>query len=129
MASTCPADVAEAAKWSREHPDAKGDDAVGMVAPAPAVVPAPVAVSLPVEVYFDVGAAAFGADGSKTVAVVADLIQKDGLRVTVTGCTDKTGDVAKNEALGTNGAAAVRDALRAACVAEASVEMKPPMFV
>ena len=31
MASTYPADVAEAAKWSREHPDAKGDDAVGMV--------------------------------------------------------------------------------------------------
>ena len=81
MASTCPADVAEAAKWSREHPDAKGDDAVGMVAPAPAVMPAPVAVSQPVEVYFDVGAAAFGADGSKTVAVVADLIQKDGLEL------------------------------------------------
>src|SRR5512137_981909 len=31
MASTYPADVAAAAKWSREHPDAKGDDAVQMV--------------------------------------------------------------------------------------------------
>jgi outer membrane protein OmpA-like peptidoglycan-associated protein len=37
--------------------------------------------------------------------------------------------VAKNEALGKNRAAAVRDALRAAGAAEASVEMKPPMFV
>ena len=47
----------------------------------------------------------------------------------MTGCTDKTGDVAKNEALGKNRAAAVRDALKAAGVAEASVEMKPPKFV
>lgn len=47
----------------------------------------------------------------------------------MTGCTDKTGDVAKNEALGKNRAAAVRDALKAAAVAEASVEMKPPKFV
>lgn len=31
MASTYPSDVAEAAKWSREHPDAKGDEAVKQV--------------------------------------------------------------------------------------------------
>jgi hypothetical protein len=31
MASTYPTDVAEAAKWSREHPDAKGDEAVAQV--------------------------------------------------------------------------------------------------
>ena len=31
MASTYPADVAAAAKWSREHPDAKGDEAVQQV--------------------------------------------------------------------------------------------------
>lgn len=31
MASTYPTDVAEAAKWSREHPDAKGDEAVKQV--------------------------------------------------------------------------------------------------
>ena len=31
MASTYPADVVDAAKWSRAHPDAKGDDAVKMV--------------------------------------------------------------------------------------------------
>jgi outer membrane protein OmpA-like peptidoglycan-associated protein len=37
--------------------------------------------------------------------------------------------VAKNEELAKNRAAAVRDALKAAGVAEANVEMKPPMFV
>ena len=97
------------------------------VAPAPA--PAAVAIVLPVKVYFDVGAAAFGADGSKSVNAAADLIKKDGLKVAVTGYTDKTGDVAKNEELAKNRAAAVRDALKAAGVAEANVEMKPPMFV
>ena len=98
-------------------------------APAPAPMPAAVAIVLPVKVYFDVGAAAVGADGNSTVAAVADLIKKDGLKVSVTGYTDKTGDVAKNEELAKNRAAAVRDALKAAGVAEANVEMKPPMFV
>ena len=31
MAATYPADVADAAKWSKEHPDQKGDDAVKVV--------------------------------------------------------------------------------------------------
>ncbi len=35
MASTYPADVAEAAKWSKANPDAKGDDAVSAVAEKP----------------------------------------------------------------------------------------------
>ena len=35
MAATYPADVAEAAKWSRAHPDAKGDDAVKQVESQP----------------------------------------------------------------------------------------------
>ena len=84
---------------------------------------------MPAKVYFDVGAAAVGADGGKTITAVADMIKKDNLKVTLTGYTDKTGDVAKNEELAKNRAAAVRDALKAAGVAEANVEMKPPMFV
>ena len=35
MASTYPGDVADAAKWSKEHPDAKGDAAVKQVANQP----------------------------------------------------------------------------------------------
>ena len=96
---------------------------------APAPMPAAVATSLPAKVYFDVGAAAVGADGSKTIAAVADMVKKDNLKVTVTGYTDKTGDVAKNEELAKSRATAVRDALKAAGVAEANLEMKPPMFV
>ena len=103
--------------------------AVTAPAPAPAPAPAMAAVSLPAKVYFEVGAAAIGADGSKTIGAVADMIKKDGLKVTVTGYTDKTGDVAKNEELAKSRASAVRDALKAAGVAEANIEMKPPMFV
>jgi outer membrane protein OmpA-like peptidoglycan-associated protein len=98
-------------------------------APAPVAAPAMVAVGLPAKVYFEVGSATIGADGSKTIGAAADTIKKDGLKVAVTGYTDKTGDVAKNEELAKNRASAVRDALKAAGVAEASVEMKPPMFV
>jgi hypothetical protein len=100
-----------------------------VTAPAPAPAPAAMAMSLPAKVYFEVGSAAIGADGSNTIGAAADMIKKDGLKVAVTGYTDKTGDVAKNEELAKSRAAAVRDALKAAGVAETSVEMKPPMFV
>ena len=103
--------------------------AVTAPAPAPAAAPAAMALSLPAKVYFEVGSAAIGADSSKTIGAAADMIKKDGLKVALTGYTDKTGDVAKNEELAKSRAAAVRDALKAAGVAEASVEMKPPMFV
>ena len=77
----------------------------------------------------EVGSAAIGADSSKTIGAAADMIRMDGVKVALTGYTDKTGDVAKNEELAKSRASAVRDALKAAGVAEASVEMKPPMFV
>jgi outer membrane protein OmpA-like peptidoglycan-associated protein len=99
-------------------------------APAPTVsAPAPVVMSLPAKVYFDVGAAAIGAEAGSKIAAVADLAQKDGLKLSITGYTDKTGDVAKNEELAKSRAMAVRDALKAAGVAEANIEMKQPMFV
>jgi outer membrane protein OmpA-like peptidoglycan-associated protein len=103
--------------------------AVTAPAAPPAPAPAMVAASLPAKVYFEVGAATIGADGSKTLGAVADMIKKDDLKVTVTGYTDKTGDVAKNEELAKSRASAVRDALKAAGVADANIEMKPPMFV
>ena len=98
-------------------------------AAAPAPAPAATALSLPAKVYFEVGSAAIGGEGDKTIGAAADMIKKEGLKVTLTGYTDKTGDVEKNEELAKSRAAAVRDALKAAGVAEASVEMKPPMFV
>jgi len=98
-------------------------------AAVPAPASAPVVAGLPVKVYFDVGSALIGAEGGKVIAAAADLLRKDGLKVSVTGYTDRTGDTAKNEELSKQRAAAVRDALKAAGVAEANIEMRPPMFV
>lgn len=103
-------------------------------APAPvpkaaAPAPAPVSTVFPGKVYFETGSAALGAAGSATITALADAIKKDNLKVGITGYTDKTGDVAKNEELAKSRALAVRDALKAAGVAEAAMEMRPPMFV
>ncbi len=109
-------------------------------APAPAPVPAAttaappsapvtVAATFPAKVYFDSGSAAIGPDGSNVIAASAEAIKKDSLKTSITGYTDKTGDAATNEALAKSRALAVRDALTAAGVPEASIQMKPPLFV
>ena len=107
-------------------PPAAAPQASAPAAMAPAAV---VVVTFPAKVYFDTGSATVSADGGKTVSATADAIKKDNLKVAVTGYTDKTGDTAKNEELAKTRATAVRDALKAAGVPEADIEMKPPMFV
>jgi outer membrane protein OmpA-like peptidoglycan-associated protein len=96
-----------------------------VTAPAPAVA----ATDLPTKVYFEVGQAALGDDAKKAIAGAVDAIKKDSAKVDITGYTDKTGDPAANETLAKNRAVAVRDALTAAGVPEASITMKPPFFV
>ena len=50
-------------------------------------------------------------------------------KVELTGYTDRTGDLAINEALAKRRAQSVRDALVAAGVPEADIVLKPPLFV
>ena len=90
---------------------------------------APAAVGFPAKVYFETGSSAIGANSGATITATADAIKKDTLKVAVTGYTDKSGDAAKNEELAKSRAIAVRDALKAAGVPEASIEMRPPVFV
>jgi outer membrane protein OmpA-like peptidoglycan-associated protein len=99
--------------------------------PAPAApAPAPqVMAAFPAKVYFDTGSAAVSADGTRTLATAVEAIKKDGLRVAITGYTDKTGDTAKNEELAKSRALAVRDALTAGGVPAANIELRAPMFV
>jgi outer membrane protein OmpA-like peptidoglycan-associated protein len=96
---------------------------------APPAAPAPMAAGLPTAVFFETGSAAIGDEGRRKVASAAEMIKKDGVKVDITGYTDKTGDLAKNEELAKERARAVRDALMAAGVAEANITMKPPAFV
>jgi OmpA-OmpF porin, OOP family len=87
------------------------------------------ATFLPAKVYFDVGAAAIGVDGYAKIAAVAEAVKKNNLKVTVTGYTDRTGDLAQNQELARSRAAGVRDALTAAGVAATSIEINEPMLV
>ena len=77
---------------------------------APVAAPttsAAAAIALPAKVYFDVGAATLGADSGKTLNAVAETIKTGSLKVTVTGYTDKTGDLAVNETLAKSRSSAV----------------------
>lgn len=94
-----------------------------------ASAPAPVTTAFPYKVYFDTGSAVLNAEASASLRAAAEAIKKDAVKVTITGYTDKTGDMASNEALAKTRALAVRDALRAAGIAEGDLEMRPPMFV
>jgi outer membrane protein OmpA-like peptidoglycan-associated protein len=121
--------------WPKAPAPTQAPAPAATVAPAPPAMapatsmPAQVFSGFPAKVYFDTGAATVGPDGTTVINAAADAIKKDNLKVAVTGYTDKTGDTAKNEELAKNRASAVSDALKAAGVAEANIEMKPPLFV
>ena len=91
---------------------------------APAV--APVAFCLPANVYFEVGQAVIDAANQDTIAKTAQCIKKDGLKVALSGYTDRTGDWTTNVELAKNRAKVVRDALVAAGVPETSITMLDP---
>jgi outer membrane protein OmpA-like peptidoglycan-associated protein len=113
-------------------PMANSEAAAPAVATAPVVAGAPAAAAtegLPANVYFEVGSATVSGDGAKAIAAAADAIKKDSSKVAITGYTDKTGDTAKNQDLAKNRAKAVRAALEAAGVPQASIEMRPPLSV
>jgi len=97
-------------------------------ASAPAPVPAP-AVTLPVSVYFETGKYAFDAEANAKIASAAAAIKQGGLKAEITGYTDRRGDLATNEKLAKDRATAVKDALVAAGVPEASLTMAKPFFV
>ena len=96
---------------------------------APASVAAQATADFPARIYFDTGSATIGVDDGARVAAIAETIRKDDLKVAITGYTDRTGDAAKNEELAKSRALAVHDALKAAGVADASMQMSPPMFI
>lgn len=100
-------------------------------APTPAPVAGDVAVpsALPAKVYFDAGKSTLSDAGKATVAAIAGLVKQDAGKVDITGYADSTGDPAQNAEIAKNRAMAVRDALQADGVAEASINMKPPASV
>ena len=99
---------------------------------APAATPAPAADGASIKVengvvkfYFATASAAVAAGAADALADVAKGVAA-GKKAVVSGFHDSTGDPAKNVELAKQRALAVRDALKAAGVAEDKVELKKP---
>lgn len=105
--------------------------AVAPATPAAPVAPAaaPAVAGFPARVFFATDSAAIGPEGTQAINQAAAAAKDGRHRVAVTGFTDRTGDQAHNEELAKNRAVAVRDALTAAGVPAANIEMRPPMMV
>ncbi len=104
-----------------------------VAAPAAPMAAAPSATSdmkWPAKVYFDTGKAMTNADGEAAIKAVATaLAGSAAMKVAITGYTDKTGNADANAKLAKDRAVGVRDALKAAGVAEDRIAMQPPVFV
>ncbi|HOA93981.1 MAG TPA: OmpA family protein [Quisquiliibacterium sp.] len=100
--------------------NAGGGTKAGTAAPAAAAAASGAAV-----LYFDTGKADLPADAS---ALLAPLVQAaaGGKRLVVSGFHDTTGSAQANEELAKQRAFAVRDALKAAGVAEDRIELSKP---
>jgi outer membrane protein OmpA-like peptidoglycan-associated protein len=78
-------------------------------------------------VHFETGKTALTAEDQKVVAAVAAAMkQNTGLKVDLSGYADKTGNAEQNLELAKQRAMAVRDALKAAGVAEDRINLKKP---
>ena len=116
----------------KDHPALAGP--WGAAAVAAAAAPGPVepvaALSGPLgRILFEVGKVDLGAQAREAIdKVLAALKAQPDLKVALSGYADKTGNADKNLALAKERATAVRDALKAAGVAEDRVEMRKPEF-
>src|SRR5471032_299208 len=83
------------------------------------------AASLPASVYFETGKDALPADAASAVQAAADYAKAHpDAKLTLSGFTDATGSATKNAELAKTRAQAVRDALKAAGVAEDRIILK-----
>lgn len=116
----------------KDHPALAGP--WGAAAVAAAAAPGPVepvaALSGPLgRILFEVGKVDLGAQAREAIdKVLAALKAQPDLKVALSGYADKTGNADKNLALAKERATAVRDALKAAGVADDRVEMRKPEF-
>ena len=80
-----------------------------------------------VNVYFATGKAELPGDPAQGLApVIAHLKANAGAKATISGYHDVTGDIAQNQELAKQRAINVRDAIKAAGIAEDRLELKKP---
>ena len=82
------------------------------------------------KILFAVGKKDIDADGQNAIATAAKMLaEKKDANVGLSGFADKTGNPTSNLALAKDRAVAVRDALKAAGVAENRIQLKKPEFI
>lgn len=82
----------------------------------------------PAKIYFEVDKTDIGPEGMKVIKEAAACIKAKGLKVDITGYTDKTGDHERNLELAKNRAKAVQDVLVAEGLAVEILNLRPPLF-
>jgi cytochrome c oxidase cbb3-type subunit 3 len=96
-------------------------------APAPAAEAAAPAIPQAAKMYFDSGKAEMSAEANAALQSIIDFANANpDARIAISGFHDATGSVAANAELAKNRAKAVRDALKAAGIAEDRIEMRKP---
>jgi K(+)-stimulated pyrophosphate-energized sodium pump len=104
--------------------------AAAPAAPAPVVAAAPVAAPAAAKIYFASGSKDLPSDAAKSLeAIVAGAKANAAAKVSISGFHDTTGSQAKNEELAKERAKSVREALKAAGVAEDRIVMQKPEVV
>jgi cytochrome c oxidase subunit 2 len=118
-----PEDAAGAAAAPAEAASAPAQAASG-AAEQPAAAAASAALST---IYFETGKSVLPADAKAAIAAAADYAKAHpDAKLALSGFTDKTGSADANAELAKHRAQAVRDALKAAGVAEDHIIMKKP---
>jgi cytochrome c oxidase subunit II len=85
------------------------------------------AAGLPASIYFETGKSTLPADATTAVQAAADYAKAHpDAKLTLSGFTDTTGSADKNAELAKTRAQAVRDALKAAGIAEDRIVLKKP---
>lgn len=133
-AKAAPAAVAAATAGDASAGAANGAAASAPAAAAPEAAAAPASGSDDASVVVENGVVKFYFASGKSdlapgaVEALADAITagKAGQKLVISGFHDSTGDPAKNAELAKQRALAVRDALKAAGVAESGIELKKP---
>jgi K(+)-stimulated pyrophosphate-energized sodium pump len=94
------------------------------VAPAP-VAATPAATALTI-LFFEVGKAELPPDANKSIAAIVAAAKVGGGMLVVSGYHDATGNLEQNQELAKQRAFHVRDALKAAGIADDKIELKKP---
>jgi cytochrome c oxidase subunit II len=129
-AASAPSAGASAAPAASATEAASATPAAAATPAAPAASgaePAQAAGSLPASIYFETGKSTLPADAAAAVQAAAAYAKAHpDAKLALSGFTDATGSAAKNAELAKTRAQAVRDALKAAGVAEDRIVLKKP---